>query len=52
MASMHMMSGGLGDRDDDFICSSTREYNETGRSRRSDRYDEVEYKRYDRRGRR
>jgi hypothetical protein len=45
MASMHMMSGGLGNRDDDFVRPSRREahelrgsYGEPGRFRHSGRY--------------
>jgi hypothetical protein len=45
MASMHMMSGGLGDRDDDFVrparreaCESRGSYGEPRRSRHSGRY--------------
>lgn len=59
MASMHMMSGGLGDRDDDFVRPSRREaresrgsYGEPRRSRRSGRYDGYGEEGYGRRGRR
>jgi hypothetical protein len=59
MASMHMMSGGLGDRDDDFVRPSRREaresrgsYGEPGRFRRSGRYAGYGEGGYGRRGRR
>lgn len=41
MARMHMMSGGLGPRDDDFIRDSRRSGRDNrGRSRRGRRYEE------------
>lgn len=56
---MRMMSGGLGDRDDDFIRPSRRDalesrgsYGEPRCSRRSGRYGEYREEGYGRRGRR
>jgi hypothetical protein len=47
MASIHLMSGGLGDRDDDFVRPSRREARNS-----CDDYDEYEDEGYRRRGRR